>query len=334
MLLFITFETSRRKSLPKQLFHLKCDNCNVEYSRTNIRSKYATSHTCSKKCKYAYHSKLTTKKSTVERTCIICSERFFVKSDSKKSICSKNCHSIAQKKNGILDLRKKKTFLERYGVESAQQIKSVQEKTRKTNNQRYGHDFGSQSTIVKEKTKQTNRIRYGVDWFTQSEIYHDKSQKTCLERYGVDHPMKSAVVKQNYDFKEIWKKAHETKKLNGSYAISKVEKRFSEKLLRIFGDVEHQVKIDHEDGSWLIDFYVKSLDTYVQFDGMYWHGLDRPIEDLRNSINHRDISIVNSFDRDRKQDKWFSSRNLKLIRITDQLVKNMTDNEIRNLLVD
>jgi len=232
----------------------------------------------------------------------------------------------------VLDAKKRQVMLERHGVESPQQLQRIKDKTRATNIERYGVEVGSQSATVKERARQTNQERFGVDWHTQSENFAYKAKETWRERYGVDHPMLADEVKAKHDFTESWRKAHETKKRNGTYASSRVEKRFYECLCRLCQNVETQVRVNHDAGTWLIDFKVGNI--YVQFDGAYWHGLDRPIEIIRASERPRDRAIIKHYDRDRRQDAWFCANDLKLIRITDRQAKTMSDNELCQLLTN
>jgi len=78
-------------------------------------------------------------------------------------------------------------------------------------------------------------------------------------------------------------------------------------------NVVHQKWIN----KWPIDFYVKTIDTYIQFDGVYWHGLDMPLEEIRKSNKPRDISRIQKWERDREQNLWFKEHGKRLIRITD-----------------
>jgi hypothetical protein len=109
-------------------------------------------------------------------------------------------------------------------------------------------------------------------------------------------------------------------KLSGTYRKSKSEDQCYDLLCECFGadDVERQVRINDR---WAIDFYIKSIDTYVyvQFDGVYWHGLDRPIELIAEHRTKRDVQIHKKWATDREQDAWFSERGMKLIRISDTL---------------
>lgn len=68
---------------------------------------------------------------------------------------------------------------------------------------------------------------------------------------------------------------------------------------------------------WNIDFFIPEIKTYVQFDGVYWHGLDRPIEIIRESNSKRDKTIYKKWSTDHEQDAWFEKTNRRLIRVTD-----------------
>lgn len=93
--------------------------------------------------------------------------------------------------------------------------------------------------------------------------------------------------------------------------------RFRDFLREHFSEVKHQKWC----GGWPIDFYIPSIDTYIQFDGVYWHGLDRPIEVIRSSSKVRDQAIVVKWETDRKQNAWFNEHARRLIRVTDEEFK-------------
>jgi len=68
---------------------------------------------------------------------------------------------------------------------------------------------------------------------------------------------------------------------------------------------------------WNIDFFIPEIQTYVQFDGVYWHGLDRPIEEIQESSSKRDKAIYRKWLIDQEQNVWFVANQKRLIRITD-----------------
>ncbi len=61
-----------------------------------------------------------------------------------------------------------------------------------------------------------------------------------------------------------------------------------------------------------IDFFVSTTLVYFQLDGVYWHGLDRPI------VKQTNTTIQKTMLRDKKQIDWFQKNNKKLVRITDK----------------
>jgi hypothetical protein len=152
----------------------------------------------------------------------------------------------------------------------------------------------------------------------------DVRAQTNVVRYGFPCPMTQAYVKEMANSPDRCAKRHETMKRNGTYRSSKAEETCYEALCELFGvnDVERQVIVPEK--RWLIDFCVKSIDTYVQFDGEYWHGLDRPIEVIAEHRTPRDVQIHKKWMTDREQDEWFRTRGMKLVRVTDRQLSLLT----------
>ena len=122
-----------------------------------------------------------------------------------------------------------------------------------------------------------------------------------------------------FDYKTSNIRRHQTKKRNGSYGKSKEEDHLREILVSIFGqdDVEPHAPLN----GWDIDFYVRSLNTYIQYDGQYYHGLDRPLEAIRQHKTITDKMIHRTFIRDSYQDHWCVQNNVKLVRISGYELK-------------
>ncbi len=183
---------------------------------------------------------------------------------------------------------------------------------------------------VLEKRRQTSLAHYGVDHPFQAAEVREKSKVTWLKRYGVSNPASSPVIKAKIDQQALHAKGHATRKANGTYARSKIEDRFYVELCTYFGcdNVERQARVNN----WSIDFYVKSIDTYIQFDGVHWHGLDRPIEEIKESNAAVDRVIASTNDRDIKQNAWFAANDMRLVRITDMQFKH--DHTIAHVTLD
>lgn len=120
--------------------------------------------------------------------------------------CHKECRIQEQKLFGSpfndpkVREKAKKTNLERYGVESANQNKEIakkisearktqkcQNKIKQTNLEKYGVENVFQSEEIKEKIKQTNMEKYGAEHPQKSEEIRQKTIDTLRERYGVEN---------------------------------------------------------------------------------------------------------------------------------------------------
>ena len=117
-------------------------------------------------------------------------------------------------------------------------------------------------------------------------------------------------------------KRYKTLRERGKLWSSKSENNLDKRLRNLFENVTHWVT----EGGFSIDFYVQDVDCYVQLDGIYWHGLDRPYEDLHAGPRAK-------FDRDRKCDTLFKSISKRLVRITDVALDQMTDEELKARLM-
>lgn len=257
---------------------------------------------------------------------------------------------IASMTDEVLD-KKRQTMLSRYGVATTLSLPGIQEKIRDICHRKFGGNSSMADPAIRAKKEQTFLKLYGTkvpiaycenvisksiatqverygDIFTRTQAYLDVYRSSSLERWGFEHPMQSNDVKSKIDFQTSWAKQHETKKRNGTYSSSKIEQQFGDLLACTFPDIERQVIVN----GWSIDFYIKSTNTYVQFDGVYWHGLDRSLDEIKKHLNVRDVTIQKEFERDRLQDIWFAQQNMRLIRITDKEFKQNPTKALQKVL--
>jgi hypothetical protein len=232
--------------------------------------------------------------------------------------------------------KSKKTNIEKYGYEHTGQVPEFREKVKETCRERYGGDAPTCSPVVQAKVQQTLLERYGggiyldknikehfnntmiklygAPWAAQCpEILH-KQHLTNIEKYGCAIPFHTEQAKLNAKSSEAKQKRHQTMKNNKTYSTSKPEEECYRLLCLKFDeqDIERQKTLF----KWPIDFYVKSINTYVQFDGIYWHGLDRDIEIIKEFKNPRDKVIYRKYCNDQEQNKYAQDNNIKLIRVT------------------
>lgn len=172
--------------------------------------------------------------------------------------------------------------------------------------------------------------KYGVENPSQVPEIVQKRIRTCLDRFGVSSTLKLPRVRKLTESRTVREKAFESQKVNGTLKTSGPENKFYEWLSTIFSaeDISRWVFINR----WSIDFYVKSISTYIQFDGIFWHGLDRPIEEIKMNGRVIDGQIVKKWTTDRSQDRWFSENNFRLVRVTDAEFSSL-DKEVLRMRV-
>jgi len=267
--------------------------------------------TCSRKCQHELYRIRGQGKNEVELTCAFCGKifrrkRYMVSKDAKYHYCDVKCS----------DEHKKETMI---GNQNFDHSPEHYERLSRFMKNKWVNDNEYRKIII-------NALRKGCDLSHEHESC-DKRKKTMTIDYGVDHGFKTSNNRKSCNSRKAHEKRHRTMKKNGSYGKSKIEDAFYDSLCEIFGDdVERQVLLN----GWNIDF--KIGDVYVQFDGVYWHGLNRPITEIKSSENLRDETILKTYYRDLEQNVWCEECGIKLIRITDTQYSAMTNDEIREVI--
>lgn len=200
---------------------------------------------------------------------------------------------------GLRDIK----MMDKYGMTNLGGTEESIEKIRKTKEERYG-DGGYNN---KEKRFKTNQERYGSNAAVNSEII-EKRRQTCIEHFGVSAPAKSKIVlnkmKNTCLFKygvdnyrkseECIKKIQETKRKNGTVNSSKYEKEIYKWLVDEYGknDIICQYKDERyknlkNNHTYNCDFYIKSLDLFIEIQAYWGHG-PHPF----NPNDENDISLL------------------------------------------
>lgn len=120
-------------------------------------------------------------------------------------------------------------------------------------------------------------------------------------------------------------KARSTARRKGKRAFtSKVEDAVYEKCVNWFGHVKRWQYIRRRDGKLCnVDMLIVDKNVYVEVDGSYWHGLDRPYHELSNEIRAK-------YDHDRLLDDHCKESGIRLIRVTDREVYASAWDSIRS----
>lgn len=201
---------------------------------------------------------------------------------------------------------RKEICLKKYGVENLVILPEIQEKARQTKLKKYGRDnvgqFGtkehndsikekydvdhiSQNEKIKNKIKQTNLKRYGVENVFQLVETQEKSKQAIIDKYGVKSvSCVPEIVEKMKEGRKRWRESPEypekrklmtehsweTRKRNGTCNTSKTENKIFELLKQKFTDVKREYK--SELYPFHCDFYIPSLDLYIEYQGDWSHG--------------------------------------------------------------
>lgn len=201
--------------------------------------------------------------------------------------------------------------------------------TVKTQINKYGSIYVSTNDFSK-KQKLTFLEKYGVESIMNLPEVRKKIENTFQKKYGSKSYAGTDDHKSKCDFKAIAQKAWQTKIKNGSCSKSAPEDRMHEILFNFYGidNIKRQVPMIRQ---W-VDFYVESANFYLQIDGVYWHGLNRPIKQIKLGKTRQDQDIYKQILRDKKLNYHMKKNNLKLIRVTDEEMRAKTNDEIINLV--
>jgi len=265
----------------------KCLNCGKTLYKLN--GKY-----CSIKCQLTDPNFIKERESKIDRKEIgkkISKTKKSWSEDFKKEHYSKCVNTKIQKYGQGINLDKiKQTCLEKYGVENVYQseiiknkIKQIKkekygneyylndEKQRKTMLERYNTKYFMGTTTFYIKSKQTKLERYGDENYLNKE----KQKETMLKRYGVDNPGKLYSTIINSHTKESQDKRNETKRKNKTFNVSKPEDETYLILKEKYPDVIRQYSSERY--PFCCDFYIPSLDLYIECNYHWTHG-NKPFE--------------------------------------------------------
>ena len=198
-----------------------------------------------------------------------------------KETCLQRYGVTSPLKSEIFKQKSKETCLQRYGVEYTGQIPEKIEKTHKVCLEKYGVDsvfkvqkFRNQSldTCIKKYASDEDDINSIVN-IGQLKYIKDKIKNTCLEKYGVENPMQTQyyknLISSILSSNEIQEKIYNTKLLNNSFNISYQEDVCFDLLKEKYSDCIRQYK--SELYPFNCDFYIPSLDLYIEYNGSHYH---------------------------------------------------------------
>lgn len=174
-----------------------------------------------------------------------------------------------------------KRLVAKYNIKKTQA--EINKKREETNIKIYGCSCSLNNENIRKKARETCMRNYGVEYALSSKEVRKKAENTLKELYGVDNYAKSAkyhkTMKENFATGEPQRKQYETKKKNNTlgHSVSIAELKIKNLLEQKFGidDIIHQTaqyKELFKIYPWNCDFYIKSLDLFIEYQGDWRHG--------------------------------------------------------------
>ena len=118
------------------------------------------------------------------------------------------------------------------------------------------------------------KTKFGDENIFITPYFKKKSEQTCLQKYGVKSYTQTLQYHNLYNNKSFIlnrsNKEYITKKKNNSFATSKPEEEIYNLLCQKYGEIKRQYKSDLY--PYRCDFYIPSIDTYIEYQGHWTHG--------------------------------------------------------------
>ena len=256
-------------------------------------------------------------------TCPICHSKlkFFGR---KNKLFLEHCSNSCKKKDSLVNEKWKKscgdlgtnrqkykeTMLSKYNVDNSYKIPAIIEKIKTINKEK--------KDISLLKSQQTCLQKYGVKYYLQTDEFKHKSELTSLKKYNTKSPIQSYIVKNKYDWDKIVRKINNTKHKNHTFNTSKEEDIVYNFLVQHFPDIIRSYS--SEKYRWNCDFYIPSLDVYIEYNGSHYHNFSpfMNTEEDKNKLNE----LIN------KSNKIKESRSCSKTQY-DMIIYTWTDLDVR-----
>ena len=184
-------------------------------------------------------------------------------------ICNQKHRTIQEGVKYIAIPKIQAQCLEKYGVLNYTQTDDFKNKSINTCLKKYGVDNVSKLDNIKMKKIKTCLENFNVNFPFQSNLIKEKSRQTCLKKYGVEHVSKLISHIQKSHSISANNKRSLTFKKNNTYNKSKDEDICFELLKQKYSDCIRQYK--SELYPFNCDFYIPSLDLYIEYNGSHYH---------------------------------------------------------------
>ena len=126
--------------------------------------------------------------------CPICGKR--IKNFSRNT---KYCSVKCAQSDKLVQERKIKTNLEKYGVDYPAKLDEFKEKVKQTNLEKYGSEYYLSTDEFKERLKSTNLEKYGTECSLNNKEVNQKRLNTWIKKYNTTNPLKAKEIRKKIE---------------------------------------------------------------------------------------------------------------------------------------
>jgi hypothetical protein len=167
--------------------------------------------------------------------------------------------------------KKRKTFIEKYGVDNPNKNEIVKKRKKLTCIEKYGVDNPQKSDIIKNKSKITCIKKYGNSSYVNSQEFKSKMN----EKYGVDNPMMSYLINDKRIKTSFKINEFESIKYQGSYELDFLKYCKENNIIVNRPNFNINYIYLQECKKYLPDFYLKELNLVIEVKSTYYFNLHK-----------------------------------------------------------
>ena len=213
--------------------------------------------------------------------CVICGGRV---SFNKQTHFAKHCSAKCSAMDENTKSAHRNTCVERYGETSYTKTSEYRDRVREYSLEHYGVEHYTQCDRVKERQKETCLEKYGASSFCETDEFREKRIKTCMEKYG--------AVNASADKNTLKRRAETCLKKYGTESFLTTEACIEARRIARKNRIGHSGSIHEEivykflvdrfsevireyksaEYPFHCDFYIPSIQLYIEYNGMWTHG--------------------------------------------------------------
>lgn len=183
--------------------------------------------------------------------------------------------------------RRKKTTMEKFGVEHHLQLPEFLNKQKNTNIERYGVENVSELNSTKEKRTKTIKEKFGVENASQNKEIKEKKKQTSMNNFGVSHHLKDYKMLQKHfkaQYKVLQYKSTELY-YQGSYELYFLEKMEEKgKLSEVQNGKSYDYVYNDEKHVYHTDFFYNGENIEIKSGWTYnKNGKDKELENINKA---------------------------------------------------